>query len=153
MALNDTVHHLSLVPFFQGFDRDTLRLVAFSARQKTLREGDVLFRKGDTSSCAYFLESGALGLWLTSSAEPSETCHAGTLLGELALLIETSRPCSAVALDPCSVLLLDRLHFRRVLQEAPHLVPLLEGRVAHQLGDFMQGLDAWRLQFGSAKTL
>ena len=49
MALDDDIAILSQAPLFNLLERDALRLVAFASESRSLRAGDVLFRKGDRS--------------------------------------------------------------------------------------------------------
>ena len=77
MALEDDLRNLSRVPFFAALEPDARRLVAFSAETRILRAGDVLFRRGEPSDCAYVLMQGRLCLmrrtmagWMLKSQRP-----------------------------------------------------------------------------------
>lgn len=148
MSLENTVQLLSQLTFFRVFDRDSLRLVAFSARPKKLRAGDVLFRAGDKASGAYLIEEGRIGLWLSPKSEPEQVCETGVLLGEMSLIAENDRPCSAIALEDSVLLGLDRSTMRRVFTEAPHIARAMESRLQKEMGDFMSSLNAIESRLG-----
>ncbi len=94
MALDDDIALLARVPLFASLGGEPVRLLAFSAETRFLRAGDVLFKEGQAADCGY-------------------------VVGEMALIIETLRPATAVARDPVTVLRIPRALFRRVLTEFP----------------------------------
>ena len=52
-VLNDEIDLLAALPFFADFERDALKLIAFSADTRIVRTGDVLFRKGDPADAGF----------------------------------------------------------------------------------------------------
>ena len=71
MALEDDIAILSQAPLFNLLDRDALRLVAFAAENRTLRAGDMLFRKGDRSDGGYVVSRGAIALDASDDGSPA----------------------------------------------------------------------------------
>ena len=85
MALNDDIAFLARQPLLSLMDRDALRLVAFAAESRTLRAGDVLFRRGEGSDGAFLVVSGAVALSRDDDGRPAEEIAGpGALIGELA---------------------------------------------------------------------
>jgi len=146
MALEDDIALLSQVSLFQDMDRDVLRLIAFAAEMRSLRAGDVLFRKNELSDSGYVVARGSIALIDGDANNVRGIAGPGTLLGELALLAETRRPVTAVAREHATLLRLSRAMFRRTLDEYPRLAQKLHAdlrsRVKTLSGELMQVKEA-----------
>ena len=129
MALQDDVRNLASLPAFRHLDPEAIRLIAFSAETRILRNGDVLFRGGDTSDGGYVVLSGAIAM----QGPPDTFVRAPALIGELALVAETLRPATAVARDPTSVLKVPRALYRRILAEYPESAARVRANTAARL--------------------
>ncbi len=119
MALDRDIALLSAIPILSLFDRDSLRLLAFTAETRILSAGDVLFRKGEPSDGAYLVVGGSIAMDGRDDGSPAPLIRAGALVGELAMFAETERPATAVAREATTVLKLSRKAMHRVLEESP----------------------------------
>jgi CRP-like cAMP-binding protein len=136
MALNDDIHVLAQVPSLALLDREALRLLAFAGQTRILIAGDVLFRKGDVADGAYVITSGSVALDARDDGTPAAyVVGEGTLLGETAMLVETTRAATAVAREPSSVMKLTREVVLRVLSEFPDSALALRRVIAERLRD------------------
>ena len=116
MALETDILDLQRNALLACFDPEALRLIAFNTDVRSLRKEDILFRQGEPADGGYFVQSGSMVLMSTES----EQIHAeGSLLGETALLVETTRPATAVALENVSVRRIPRHLVQRILSEYP----------------------------------
>jgi CRP-like cAMP-binding protein len=116
MALETDILNLQRNALLACFDHEALRLIAFNTDLRSLRKEDILFRQGETADGGYFVQSGTLVLM----APESEQIHGeGSLLGQTALLVETMRPATAVALENVSVRRIPRHLVQRILAEYP----------------------------------
>jgi CRP-like cAMP-binding protein len=131
MSLDNDIIQLTANPVLAHFEVEALRLLAFNSDTRTLRAGDVLFREGDVSDGGYFLISGSMQL---THAGTEEVHTAGALIGETALFVETLRPATATALEPCTLRRIPRHLIRRILAEYPDtgraLRSSFQGRIA-----------------------
>ena len=147
MALQDNVRNLAQNPTLRDLEPDALRLIAFSAETRILRAGDVLFRLGEASDAGYIVLSGAIALQTATGVET--IVRAPTLIGESALVTETTRGATATAREPSSVLKVTRTLFHRVLDEFPdsaaRLFQILLERL-HGLTDELESLRVARLE-------
>ncbi len=142
MSLEDDVRDLALNPTLSGLEPGALRLIAFAAETKILRAGDILFRRGDPSDGGYIVRSGSIAL----EAEGVTTVvHPPSLLGDTALITDTTRPATALARQPSSVQKISRTLFRRVLEEYPDSAVRLRQTLAARLRALGQELDKARL--------
>jgi CRP-like cAMP-binding protein len=135
MSLDGDIALLKRVPLFGGLPTEQLRLIAFSAVRLDLAAGQVLFRKAAAALCGYVVSSGTLELSVTEAGQRAvvATCEAGTLIGEIALFIETKRPATATAIAPSQVIEIDRKLILRMLNEYPHLAVRLRATLAERL--------------------
>ncbi|MCP4562892.1 MAG: cyclic nucleotide-binding domain-containing protein [Bosea sp.] len=143
MSLNDDIALLARQPLLGLMDRDALRLLAFAAETRSLRAGDVLFRRGEGSDGAFLVIAGAVALKREDDGRPAdEVVGPGALLGELALFTALERPVTAIAREPTQVMRLARSVMRRVLGESPDSAQAIAGAVAERLHAFNSELAA-----------
>lgn len=150
MSLKRDIAILKTVPLFEAMEEDALRLIAFSAETRVFRAGDLLFRRGELSDGGYVVMSGAVALDANDDGSPAPVvATAGMLIGELALVVDTQRPATAIVREPCTVLKISRHVFRRVLEEFPELAGRVRAhveaklaRISDELGDIRRNLTA-----------
>src|SRR5689334_18533301 len=135
MSLEQTIVALSEHPVFAALDRDALRILAFSSDRLELAPGTRLFQQGAPADSGFVLVRGTLELETTRDGvvESIGSVPEGALIGELALLCQTSRPASAVARSPIEVLKIPRSVFRRLLEEYPRGAEELRRRLSERL--------------------
>ncbi|PTM60428.1 cyclic nucleotide-binding domain-containing protein [Phreatobacter oligotrophus] len=143
MALDDDIALMARVPLFASLGDEPVRLLAFSAETRFLRAGDVLFKEGQAADSGYVVAAGRVTL--ESEGEIGEfIAGPGSLIGEIALIIETLRPATATARDPATVLRIPRSLFRRVLTEFPDAAQ----RIHQDFRDKMRATTADLLRVG-----
>jgi CRP-like cAMP-binding protein len=119
MSIEDDIAFLERVPTLGLLGRDALRILAIGAESRYLHDGNVLFTQGEAADAGYVIQEGLLSLGpVRGEAEPL-TVGPGTLLGELALLTETTRPVTATALEPSTVIRIPRSLFLKMLEGYP----------------------------------
>ncbi len=141
MSLATDVERLSKVPLFAHLEPEALRLLAFSAETVALKKGDILFEAGDVADCAYVVLTGSLNL---AHQEFEKTAPPNSLIGETALTVITSRPASARALEPATLLKITQPTFRRVMQEYPECALRVHQHLAQNLKSFTRELENLR---------
>jgi len=139
MSLDGDIALLKRVPLFSELPTEQLRLIAFSAVRLDLVAGQVLFREGAKATCGYVVSSGVLeltseeGTGADATAKIVATCEAGSLIGEVALFIETKRPATAKAIIASQIIEIDRKLISRMLNEYPHIAVRLRATLATRL--------------------
>jgi CRP-like cAMP-binding protein len=145
MPRSEDARRFAAIPFLSNLDEAALDAVAFSSETKILRRGERLFTRGDPAHCAYVLITGRLAL---SEGDDGELLvNPGSLIGEMALLVETERRSTARAVDPSVVLLIPRNVFLRILKDHPASAVRLRDFCAQRLAAFTEGLDAASQRF------
>ena len=135
MSLDGDIALLKRVPLFGELPTEQLRLIAFSAVRLDLVPGQVLFREKANANCGYIVSSGVLELTVGEgkTRELMATCEAGSLVGEIALFVETKRPVTATAMIASQVIEIDRKLITRMLNEYPHIAVRLRATLADRL--------------------
>ena len=151
MAFEREIELLGSVPFLKGISAEAIKLVAFSAEVRDVPDREFLFSKGEDAESGLVVMSGRVDL-VDDSRVPTvvkDRVGAGALLGELALIIETQRPVSAIAVGPTRVMAIRRTLFKRMLVEYPEFGRILHARVAERLGQLAPELARLGDAFGA----
>lgn len=139
MALDNHIELLSGVALFELVERDALRLMAFAADTRRLREGEYLFREGERSDGGYVVVSGSLAT--TKAASDTEmVAGRGALIGRTALFLRIKRPVSAVARERSEVLRISPTLMKRMLEEFPSAAHAIREAMADDLDDLSADL-------------
>src|ERR1700760_3673758 len=105
MTIEDDIAFFERVPTLNLLGRDALRILAIGAESRYVHGGEVLFNAGENADAGFLVQEGTFSLAPQQADEGQPiTVGRGTLLGELALLTETTRPVTATALEPSTVL-------------------------------------------------
>ena len=138
MSLERDIDYLKNLPLLSELSPDQLRLLAFGADFRITREGETLFRAGDFADSGFLVKSGAIGLYFNEANDgpPDEVAEPGTLIGEMALFIDTRRTMRAVALQRSELLQIRRALFRRMLEEFPEIARRLQRSLGDRVGAF-----------------
>ncbi|GAB4354970.1 MAG: Crp/Fnr family transcriptional regulator [Oricola sp.] len=140
MSLEDDIRAIASVALFDELSTEQLRLLAFGAERITLARGRELYREGQNAECGYVVVSGEIDLFRDTlrGRQVIRRVGPGTLLGELALITETTRLTGAFAPEEAQVIRINRSLFRRMLEEYPETAAALHARLTGQLRDFLE---------------
>jgi CRP-like cAMP-binding protein len=133
MTIEDDIAFLEQVPSFAILGRDALRILAIGAESRYVHGGEVLFTVGDPADAGYVIQDGSFTLKTDNNTESSATevtATRGALLGELALLTETTRPVTATAAEPSTVIRVPRSLFLKMLEGFPDAARRLRDHIA-----------------------
>ena len=140
MALDDDIRVLSGVRLFEDLTHEQLRLLAFGAENIRLIKGRDLYREETAADCAYVVARGLIGLYRTVDGERRIFTHArpGAVLDEMALLTHVRRRIGAVAEEDSEVIRLNRVLFRRIMEEYPEVAFQLRNRLAAEFSELAE---------------
>ena len=114
MSVEDDIALLERVPTLGLLGAAALRMLAIGAEQRQVPRGERLFMVGDDGDSGFVVQRGAFRV--EDGAGGEIIAGAGSLIGELALIIPIQRPSSALALENSSVMRIARILFQRVLE-------------------------------------
>ncbi|MDE2134870.1 MAG: ion transporter [Alphaproteobacteria bacterium] len=114
---------LARVPLFKDFDAHLLSEILDLLRAQSVSKGDIIAVKGAPAHAMYFIVSGQVEAEL-----PHRNIRfgPGDFFGELALLHETQRRATLVALSQCRLLALAAEDFAMLIRKHPALKKRLE---------------------------
>src|ERR1700722_5401156 len=135
MTIEDDIAFLEKVPSFAILGRDALRILAIGAENRYVHSGEVLFTVGDPADAGFVIQDGSFTLSTDNAdaagaAGAAVTVTRGALLGELALLTETTRPVTAVAAEPSTVIRVPRGLFLKMLEGYPEAARRMRDHIA-----------------------
>ena len=110
---------LKSIDLFSSLNSEDTERLAALLRKRSLKKGEVLFRKGDEGIALYVVQKGSVRIVLPSRMgdEVSPAIFTeGDFFGEMALLDGMPRSADAVALEQTEVLALNRRDFLAFLQ-------------------------------------
>jgi CRP-like cAMP-binding protein len=142
MTIEDDIAFLERVPSFSILGRDALRILAIGAESRYVHGGEVLFSAGDPADAGYVVQDGSFRLAIDAMDPNASTVTVtrGALLGELALLTETTRPVTATATEPSTVIRVPRSLFLKMLEGYPDAARRMRDHIAVRTNEAAQDM-------------
>jgi CRP-like cAMP-binding protein len=141
MSVDDDIAVLERIPILRRLGAPALRILAIGAESYDVQTGQVLFTVGEKADGAYVIQRGSFTLSSKTADQPDLVAVAGTLLGESALVTETTRPATARAREDSRVLRLSRSMFLRVLDGYPDAAMRLREHIASRADQWARELE------------
>src|SRR6266446_9971836 len=114
------IRHLQRVPLFSGFNEDELRRVAELSRIVEAPVGTVITQIGEPGDSFFVIIDGMVEVRTPVGA--GSQLQPGDFFGEMSLLDGEPRSATIVAATDLRLLIVDRSHFWRLLDETPDLI-------------------------------
>jgi len=127
------LRHLQRVPLFSGFTEGELRRVAELSRIVEAPAGTLVTQIGEPGDSFFVIIDGTVAVRTPVGA--GSELRPGDFFGEMSLLDGEPRSATIAAVTDLRLLIVDRSHFWRLLDEAPDLIKriltILSRRVRH----------------------
>lgn len=120
-ALSQTLRRCEL---FAGLSREDLQRIADLTLTTSLDRGEYLFHEGEPSRGFYIVQSGSISVHRVTAAGKEQVIQvfrSGQSFAEAALASESGYPADARALEPSTVLTIQKPGFVALLQQRPEL--------------------------------
>jgi CRP-like cAMP-binding protein len=152
MTIEDDIAFFERVPTLGLLGRDALRILAIGAESQYVHGGEILFQAGDEADTAFVIQEGRFSLasGLTGDSSAPMVVGRGSLIGELALLIDSKRAATATALEPSTVLRIPRNLFLKVLDGFPDVARKLRELLLRRNDQSTTDISGVRTKLGSA---
>jgi CRP-like cAMP-binding protein len=123
MMLKDEVQTLRQVPLFSRVAPAKLKLLAFASDRVSYRAGEVLFYQGDPGDAAYVILAGKADVLNESPNGQIKVAELdfNTIVGEIAILCNTSRTATVKASMPLEALRIRKDDFMKLLADYPEM--------------------------------
>jgi CRP-like cAMP-binding protein len=143
MALEDDIDFLDRIPTLHLLGKDALRILAISVETIRLGRGDILFEEGQPAEGAFVVVNGSVVLQQAgdTAGDDAITARRGSLIGETAMIVETVRPSTAIALESSILFRIPRVVFIRILEGEPQAATALRRLIAARVGRIVADLD------------
>jgi CRP/FNR family transcriptional regulator/CRP/FNR family cyclic AMP-dependent transcriptional regulator len=113
------IRQLQRVPLFSGFDEGELRRVAELSRIAEVAAGTAVTQMGEPGDSFFLIIDGAVTVRTPLGA--GSQLQPGDFFGEMSLLDGEPRSATIVAATDVRLLIVDRAHFWRLLEQTPDL--------------------------------
>ena len=131
------------VALFNGLTKSQLQALADAAERVAIDAGTPIIVEEQAGDAAYVLVKGRAAR-VDRVGRPIEPLQLGTLVGEMAMLIDTRHTATVVAIEPIKALKLTRAALRTVMEADPdiaaHFVTKLTARL-QTLADELKAVD------------
>lgn len=117
------------VPFFRDIGAAAIAEIARLLRPREVGTGTVVVRRGDPGDCMYFIVEGEIEVQI----DPPLRLGAGTFFSEIALITGAPRTATAMAAEPCTLLILDIVDFRQLAAHHPALEQVIRDEAERRL--------------------
>ncbi len=140
------LEHLKSTPYFAGLSDDELASIRKFVSEKASEKGEVLLIEGESAASLYFVISGVVKIFKTSSDGKEQILflvRPGESLNDVPIFSDGPSPLSAEAMGPVLLYSIKRSDFMTILSENPRValnaVQVLSRRV-HQLVSLIEDL-------------
>ncbi len=132
-----SLEFLSKIPIFKSLSASDLQVLAGLWRPHPLRQGETLFRKGDTGTSMFIVEGGIIEISVPDEHQKRDirisVLHEADFLGELSLIDGLPRTATAIAVEDCRLLEMQRDDFLDFLLERPAVAISMVSEIGHRL--------------------
>jgi uncharacterized membrane protein len=118
-----TQEFLTKIPIFNKLAPSDLDILSNLWHQRAVKQGDILFRKGDTGSSMFIIQEGKVEISIPAEQGQKEIrvsiLSQGDFFGELSLIDGLPRTATATATHTCRLLEMNRDDFIQFLMSRP----------------------------------
>jgi CRP/FNR family transcriptional regulator/CRP/FNR family cyclic AMP-dependent transcriptional regulator len=139
-ARDARIRHLQRVPLFSGFNEDELHRIAELSRIDEAPAGTIVTQIGAPGDSFFVIIDGSVAV--RTPVGTGAELHPGDFFGEMSLLDGEPRSATIVATTPLRLLIVDRAHFWRVLDETPDLSRRMLTILSRRVRRLEQTIDA-----------
>ncbi len=153
MSLDTNVELLKQIPIFSGLSDKQLTAIAAVGRKCFFAEGEALIKDGDTGETAYIILSGKAEIKGTpNSGVNDDVLIEGTLVGELAMLVEMTYTATVTALERVRALAIDRKALYGVMEKDPSVAQHFSDKLMKRMLDLADQLREVDAQFAAIEA-
>jgi CRP-like cAMP-binding protein len=144
MSIEDDIRLLERVQIFSVLGREPVRNLAIGAQTLILDPGDVLFEAGDPLPGTWVVVAGTVE-YQAADGRVLATMRAGTVIADMAALMESRAPARAVAPEGATLMVVSRALFLRMLDGFPEAALALRDMVVRRGDQLARDLERVRL--------
>jgi voltage-gated potassium channel len=123
---------LERVPIFAHATPEFIQSLAVQLKPRLFRPGDTIIHVGGEADCMYFINRGAVDVFLAGHDEAVTTLKEGSFFGEMALLSDKPRSATVKAMEYTDTYYLDRSSFTLTLAAFPEFAAEMKREAAQR---------------------
>ena len=129
------------LPIFRGLSENQLGFIVNAGAKAFFETGENLISKDERGDTAFLIMTGtARCLQFPGAPAASENVEPGSLVGELAMLVDTVHPFTVQARDRVRAFALKRESLRRVMEREPGIAQQISNNLVLRLQNFARDL-------------
>jgi CRP-like cAMP-binding protein len=141
MAIETNAELLGRVPIFKGLSAAQLTTIAASCDERIFEEGAPILKGGEIGHAAYLILSGYVAPEASVDDQSAmDVLGYGTLLGELAMLVETCLTFTVTARWRVRALVLERARLYALMETDPSIAFHFAEKLCHRLNGLARDL-------------
>ena len=141
MQFENNIAALQSLPLFAGMEYDDISTIAFSSERLAFEPGETITREGELGMAAYLLLAGSAQIHEGEGERKRVRMVApGTMIGEMAMLVEYSYSSTVIAMEEVEVLELSRPLIHMLMQEFPSIAGHFSLRIHSRLAVMAENL-------------
>jgi CRP-like cAMP-binding protein len=132
--MDGNIELLERAPLFSGLSKSQLWAIAENSRKVFFEAGEAIIEAGAPGDTAYLILTGKAGCQkLENHQLVDEDLWPGTLIGELAILVETVHAFTVTAKERLRALAITRDAFRKVMEADPAVAEHISDKLVMRL--------------------
>lgn len=152
MEFDSNTSVLRRVPLFSELAPQQLSIIAFTSSWRSFMPREAIIQRGQTGTSAYVILTGQAVAVGPEGSEEFERLGPGSLLGEVAMLCETTYRSTVIAERGVGTIVITHETMRKILRRDPTIGQLLAHRIAGRIGALTASLDALGRNLAMADT-
>ena len=133
MAIESVFDAVRQIALFQGLQPSQISEIVRRSERVLFKPGDAIIRQGETGDGAYLIISGTAVRTAGPVNREPEELRAGTLLGEMAMLVETEFSSTVVCREQVKALKITRSGLLEQMSSDPSLADHILEKLAERL--------------------
>lgn len=142
MAIDALVSPLMRLPIFDGLGHEQLSSIVRVADRLMYRSGDVIATENQSADASIILISGRCFRLDAESPRGGDVVPEGSIIAELAMLVETQHAATIVAQSRIKALRLTRASMHALMEAEPTIADHFIARIVHRLKDMASSISA-----------
>lgn len=153
LSINALIVPLLGVSLFKDLKPLQLKALALNAERSVFEPGETLIERGQFGTAAYLIIHGSVAVTDNMDATlESKSFSPGTLIGEMAMLVETEHFSTVTVGETVRVLAFHRSTMHRLMQEDQELAAHFAEQIRLRLSEFGSALRIASNQMGDAHS-
>lgn len=141
MQLDMLVMPLLRAPLFMDMTTAQLKTLALGAERVSFRAGEALITEGEAGDAAFLIVNGEVSVTAgAAEIDPSARLGMGTLVGEMAMLVDTVHSTTVMAQSAVRALMFTRAGLEALMVSEPTIADHIGRRIQDRVDDLVNTL-------------